>query len=224
MKKTIILLTITLLSLVGFQKSYAGGLGGLGLKGGMNFSTIGLENENFQDARNRFRIGGTAGLSYEIATDGTFAFEIEALYSLRGQRQKFESLGNEVTVKDYIHYAYFPASFKFYIGDVFNVHFGGYAGVAIAGKRKIEGSGFFDGEGNLFGDDIKNLDPQGDDYINRLDGGIHFGAEFISAKGIGVGSRGSIGLADITNDEHILGNGTARTGEISIYMIFRFAN
>ena len=221
MKKNIIILTITLLSLVGYQKSYAGGLGGLGLKGGLNLSTIGSGDEDFSDARNRFRLGGTAGIGYEIATDGTFAFEIEALYSLRGQRQKFEILGNEATVKDYIHYVYFPASFKFYIGDVFNVHFGGYAGIAMAGKRKIEGAGIIDDSYSIFGDQAK--DAQGDEYVNRLDGGIHAGVEFIGEKGIGVGTRGSIGLADITNDKHILGNGTARTGEISIYMIFRFA-
>lgn len=222
MKRKILILTITLLSVAGYQESYAGGMGGLGLRGGLAISTIGNQDEDFSTARNRFRLGGTAGVGYEIATDGTFAFEIETLYSLRGQRQKFEVLNNEVVVKDYLHYLYFPASFKFYIGDIFNIHFGGYAGVALAGKRKIDGAGVLDGEGSLFGENIQ--DAQGDELFNRLDGGIFVGTEFIGEKGIGVGARGYMGLADITNDKHLLGDGTARTGEISVYMLFRFGD
>lgn len=214
-------MTALLLSFIGFQsQSFAGGAGGFGIKGGLAISTIGTANEDFSAARNRFRLGGTGGFSYEVATPGTFAFEVDVLYDLRGTKQEFNNGLGEGTVKDYVHYVNVPLSMKFYIGDVFNVHFGGYAGVAVAGARKIKGEDLFnnpiDQKSTLFTED-----PQGDKYLNRLDGGLHFGAEFVSTKGMGVGSRAYIGLADITNDKHLLGGGNARTAEVSVYAIFR---
>jgi hypothetical protein len=211
-----------------FQPAYAGGDGGIGIKGGLAISTLGNEDESFKDARARFRLGGTGGLSYEFATDGTFAFDVEMLYDLRGAKQKFSDSGSEVVIKDYLHYINFPMSLKFYIGDVFNIHFGGYVGVAVAGKRKYEGTINIggttftsDSEHDLFNDVLTDLDPQGDEYLKRFDGGILVGLEFIGEKGIGVGTRGYVGLADITNDDHFLGNKRSSTGEISVYAIFR---
>lgn len=209
--------------------AYAGGAGGFGLKGGLAISTLGTDDESFKDARARFRLGGTGGFSYEIASEGSVAFDMELLYDLRGSKQKFESGGADVVVKDFLHYLNVPLSLKFYIGDVFNIHFGGYFGVAVAGVRKIDGDltlggVMFEGESktDLFGDGIKNIDPEKDDYLSRFDGGLHVGVEFVSESGFGVGGRGYIGLADITNDDHILGNRKASTAEISIYAIIRF--
>jgi hypothetical protein len=92
--------------------------------------------------------------------------------------------------------------------------------VALAATRNLKGETVLnqplDEKQNLF-----TKDPQGDSYLNRLDAGVHFGAEFVSTKGMGVGSRAYIGLADITNDKHLLGGGNARTAEISVYAIFR---
>lgn len=220
---------IALLALTLTTPAMAGGAGGIGLKGGLAISTLGNDSEDFSDARARFRLGGTGGLSYEFATPGTFAFDMEFLYDLRGAKNEFESGGAEVIAKDYLHYVNFPMALKFYIGDVFNIHFGGYVGVAVAGKRKIEGTlglgpiEYNDGdEINLFGEDIQ--DAQGDDYMKRLDGGLLAGIEFVSTKGMGVGSRAYLGLADITNDDHVLGTERAMTAEISIYAIFRLGN
>ena len=113
-------------------------------------------------------------------------------------------------------------SMKFYIGDVFNIHFGGYVGVAVAGTRNLVGDGLITTETklDLFSEDLQDFD--GDDYLNRLDGGVHFGVEFVGTKGFGVGSRAYVGLADITNDKHdFLGSGKARTSEVSVYAIIR---
>ncbi|MCP4123372.1 MAG: PorT family protein [Bacteroidetes bacterium] len=229
MKKHFFVITamMIVLSCIVTDRAYAGGIGGPGIKAGMNITTLGNQDEDFSNARARFRLGGTGGFSYEWATPGTFAFDVEAMYSLRGARHKFENGGVELVAKDYLHYINFPMSLKFYIGDVFNVHFGGYVGVAVAGKRKIEGEidigGIhFDEDVNMFSEDMQDF--RGNDYMNRLDGGVHAGAEFVGEKGIGVGARASIGLADITNDDHILGDERASTAEISIYAIFRIGN
>lgn len=227
MRKTIILTIAVLVGMVGFQSSaMAGGAGGFGIKGGLAISTIGTGDEDFSSAKNRFRLGGTGGFSYELATEGTFAFEVDLLYDLRGQKQEFDNFLGEGTVKDYLHYLNLPLSMKFYIGDVFNLHFGGYVGAAIAGTRNIDGEDLLgntiETKTDLFSADQQ--DAQGDDYLNRIDGGIHFGAEFVSTSGFGVGSRAYIGLADITNDAHQFGNGAARTAEVSVYAIIRIGS
>lgn len=207
----------------------AGGLGGPGLKGGLAIATLGTNDESFADAKAKFRLGGTGGFSYEAATQGTFAFDIEFMYDMRGARYRLEGANGKVVASDLLHYINFPMSFKFYIGDVFNIHFGGYLGAAVAGKRKISGAVDIGGvtftgntEHDLFDNTLANLDPEGDQYYNRLDGGLHLGFEFIGKKGFGVGTRGSLGLVDITNDDHIIGNDGVGTGEISIYAIVRF--
>lgn len=205
---------------------FAGGKGGFGVKGGLAISTIGLETESAGNQKNRMRLGGTGGISYEVATEKSFAFDVEAIYDLRGTK---EEKNGGITYKNYVHYLSMPLSFKFYIGDVFNVNFGGYAGYAIGGKIKGEADSPL-GEAALklfLGEDMqipyKDLDDsQGDEYLNKLDAGIHAGLEFVSKKGIGVGGRFSKGLVDITNDDHVLGGNNSLTTELSIYGIFRF--
>ena len=212
------------LGLIGLQNNaYAGGTGGIGIKVGPNISTVGTEDEDFSEAKNRFGLGATMGLGYELATQGFFAFEIEALYELKGYKQDIIILDTEIgQAHTLIHYLKFPASMKFYIGDLFNIHVGGFVGAAVGGKILLEGEVTnlpnINDSYDLFG---STIDPQGDDYVNRLDGGVHVGFEFVSQKGFGAGARGYLGLTDITNDEHIWGGDIARTGEISLYAIFR---
>ncbi len=199
--------------------------GGFGVKGGLTFSTIGFNNEDASSHKNRFRVGGTAGISYEIPTDGFFTFEIDALYDLRGTKEEATLPGgNEITQKNYLHYISFPASFKFYIGDNFNVNFGGYGAALAGGKarytlRSENGEVVNNKDFKLTGE--KAEDINGNTYLKRYDAGLNFGIEFVSDKGIGVGSRFSKGLVDITNDDHLIGNGNATTTEVNLYMIFR---
>ncbi len=223
MRKSIITIIVFTIALCGFNNiATAGGTGGIGLKVGPNISTFGTSDEDFSEAKNRFGLGVTVGLGYEFATESFFAFELEALYELRGYKQDIEVLNTQIGIAHtFTHFLKFPATAKFYIGDVFNIHVGGFVGVAVGGKILLEGqiTNVLDDEYDLFG---STIDPQGDDYLNRLDGGIHLGFEFVSQKGFGAGARGYLGLADITNDAHVWGNGVARTGEISLYAIFRF--
>lgn len=228
LKFSIILLFLTSIWTLGFSQTEPdskSGKGGFGIKGGPTFSTIGFDNEDARTQKNRFRVGGMAGFSYEAATEGSFAFEIDFLYDLRGTKQDAElPNGNELEIKNYLHYAHFPASFKFYIGDNFNIHFGGYASGLMAGKAKEtiwSSSGEFvqSSDYSLTNDNAQ--DVSGNDYLKRVDAGVHGGIEFISNGGFGVGGRFSKGLVDITNDDHVFGSGNARTSEVSIYFIFR---
>ncbi|MEZ5002924.1 MAG: porin family protein [Chitinophagales bacterium] len=231
MKTTRITILFSLLFLAGFtmanaQESETNSKGGFGMKGGLTFSTIGFDYEDASTQKNRFRIGGTAGFSYEMATPGFFAFEIGTLYDLRGTKEEINLVnGNEIVQKNYLHYITVPANFKFYIGDNFNIHFGPYVAGLAGGKTKFNlmnnnGEVIETKSYSITGEQAEDLD--GDDYLKRVDAGLQAGLEFVSDKGIGVGSRFSKGLVDITNDKHIYGNGNATTTEVNVYMLFRF--
>lgn len=217
---------IGLISLSGLQaQNEDNGKGGFGFKGGLTFSTVGFNYEDAETQKNRFRIGGTAGFGYEFATQGTFAFEMDLLYDLRGTKEEVSLLGgNEIVQKNYLHYLAIPANFKFYFGDNFNIHFGPYAAVLAGGKTKYQ---LIDSNGEVLetrnykitGEEAQDL--AGNDYVRRFDAGLQGGLEFVSDGGIGIGTNFSKGFVDITYDSHALGKGNATTTEISLYMIFR---
>lgn len=199
--------------------------GGFGIKGGVTVSTVALKNESASDQKNKFRFGGTAGFGYEIRAKKFFAFEIEAMYDLRGTKEEFRLFGNSVVRKNYLHYISIPANLKFYFGHNFNIHFGGYIAPLIAGKVKFVARNnsndiVVENSYSITGDEAK--DPEGDEFLKRFDAGLQFGLEFVSNKGMGVGARFSKGLLDVTNDQHFSGNGYSTTTEISLYIIYRF--
>ncbi|MEZ5022026.1 MAG: hypothetical protein R2728_01970 [Chitinophagales bacterium] len=91
--------------------------------------------------------------------------------------------GNEIVQKNYLHYVSVPANFKFYIGDNFNIHFGPYVAGLVGGKTKFNlmnnnGEVVESKSYSITGDEAK--DPQGDDYLNRVDAGLQLGLEFVS--------------------------------------------
>lgn len=201
------------------------GKGGFGIKGGLTFSTIGFDNETALTQKNRFRIGGTGGIGYEFATAGSFAFELDLMYDLRGTKEVTELIGgNEIVQKNYLHYIALPANFKFYLGDNFNFYAGGFASVLVGGKTRYQ---LKDDSGEVLetknykitGDEAQDL--AGNDYLKMWDAGLQAGLEFVSNGGFGIGTNFSKGLVDVSNDKHLLGKGYASTTEISLYMIIR---
>ncbi len=234
MKHSIIISLVVLFTFY-TQDAKAGGLGGLGFKAGFGIVTIAQDEQNNNQIGNHFRLGALMGVSYEIATQGFFALELEAQYQLKGTRDEI-SFGNIASgdIRTAVHYINFPVLAKFYIKDLFNFNAGAYVGVATAGKvNYTANTGIFpDAEYKIFSDDFRKLDPQNDDYLNRLDLGIMVGFEFVSKKGIGAGMRGSVGLTDVTNDNYqalggdllLNGSGYARTGDLSIFAIFRLGD
>lgn len=227
-----IVIVLALLSGFFIQNANAGGLGGPGIKAGLGIVTIAQDGQGNNEFGNHFRLGALIGVSYEIATEGFFALELEAQYQLKGTRDDV-SFGNLVSgeLKTAVHYINFPVVAKFYIGDLFNFNAGAYIGVAAGGKVKYTAqTGIFpDTEFKIFGDDLSAADPQNDDYLNRIDAGIIVGFEFVSQKGIGVGMRGSVGLTDATNNNYQIlggdfllnGGGYARTADLSVFAVFR---
>ena len=178
----------------------------VGLKLGANYSTIGFDNTE----GNKFFWGASGGLNFEIAAPKIFAFDIDVLYHLRSNKADVFNFheddpmieeGRVAVFRDFksnFHYLEVPATFKFYIFDWFNVGAGPYVSFLIAAK----------GEGiNTVGvketwnfiSDRENSDLNGEDFLNRLDFGIHFDVEFVTKTGFGLGARYSQGFGDVTN-------------------------
>ncbi len=179
----------------------------VGLKVGTNYSTIGFDNTE----GNKFFWGGSGGLNFEIAAPKIFAFDVDVLYHLRSNKADVFSFhykpeSDETRIagftdfKSKFHYLEVPVTFKFYIFDWFNVGAGAYASFLIAAKGEgINPIGVK--ETWNFISDKESSDLNGEDFLNRLDFGIHFDAEFVTKAGFGLGVRYSQGFGDVTNGD-----------------------
>ena len=204
--------------------------GGFGIKGGVGLTTIGFEKESAESQKNKMKVGGMVGISYEKRFGNVFALDIEALYANKGVRQKSEAtiLGKdyEYIAKSNLHYFEIPLSAKFYIGDNVNLYVGGYGGFLAFGQAKtktiIDGKEQNETESDNYFKEA-NKDINGEYALSRFDAGLNGGVEFISNKGFGVGARFQKGLMDITNKKYILDDNkwVTNTG-IQIYGIIRF--
>lgn len=221
MKKSVFI--TVLIALFTLKFAQAGGAGGFGMKGGINASTIALENESASDQKDKYRLGIMGGFSYEIATPKFFAVDIELLYSLVGNNLKYEIPAGKGRWETYFHYVNVPVSTKFYIGSIFNLYVGGFAGFAAGGQFR----NVFDPnigtrtvtEENLFSKDLQDVD--GEDLFNRLNAGVLGGFELVSKKGHGAGFRFTQGLTSVNNTDHVLVPKKSRTTEVGVYGIVR---
>jgi hypothetical protein len=183
--------------------------GGFGLKGGVGFSSINIENNSFEDARNSLKLGGLLGVSYEKRFgDGRFALDIEGLIANKGSQQKEEvSFGNNTlkyTLKTNIFTVDVPVSAKIYFGDNFNIYLGPYVSYIFGARLKSEvvnnGNKTTDESKDWFSDDFK--DGNGNYPLNRFDAGVNLGLEFVSNNGFGIGARFNQGFMDLTNNDY----------------------
>lgn len=174
----------------------AGDSGGLGIKAGANFTKNG-----FIAGDTKFQPGMTFGLTYEKRAIKVFGFEIGAHYNWKRSKST-DFVVDSISFENFttgFHYVEVPVVFKFYIFEWFNVNAGAYVSYLIAAKA--EGVDNF-GVSNIWNliSDGDFRDENGDAFLNRLDFGIHFGAEFVTRSGFGFGARYSQGFGDVTNN------------------------
>lgn len=203
--------------------------GGFGIKGGIGLTSLSFEEDKASDIKNRMKLGGQVGFSYEKKFKKVVALDIEAGLANKGVQQKNTTtiLGNEITsiVKTNLYTFDVPVSAKFYIGDNVNFNIGPYYSFIIAAQNrtivKTDGDKEKkDGE-NWFNDEFK--DANGNHFLNRHDVGLNAGVEFVTDGGFGVGARLQKGLLDLTNKDFILGDDKWVTNTaLQVYGIIRF--
>jgi len=212
MKKQLLVITILTLSLANtFARDISEKKNLFGINGGFGITTMSIERYN-DDARNRVKIGGMAGLNFEHRFRKVVAFELGANYTNKGAQQKIQ--GSNVKRGYYklnFHSVEMPFIVKFYVGKkkIFNLNAGGYASYAfnVQSKEKIifkdDTETYTNKENKLLSDDNNPKDADGQRALRPFDAGVNVGFEFVSRKGFGVGARVQQGLVDYTNPKYM---------------------
>lgn len=108
---------------------------GFGVKGGANFSTLYVKEAKDVNVRTGFHFG----LFGRVAPTGGLGFQIEAMYDQKGATftKTFETIDQQTTYKfDYITV---PLLVVIPLGEVLELHAGGYGAGLIVSERKLEG-------------------------------------------------------------------------------------
>lgn len=170
----------TLFSLA-FHQQVSAQTGRSGIKGGLNVSNLYLDNVNDQNAR----IGFNIGVFGQLFSSETFALQPELLYSTKGSTAQYGGTINQ-EVSYNLNYLDMPVLAVFKLGDVAEIHFGGYASYLLNANISYKGD-FANGSDPIDKDNLKSFDY-------GISGGL--GANFGSTQ---VGARYNFGLVQLAN-------------------------
>ncbi|MBQ0769113.1 MAG: PorT family protein [Bizionia sp.] len=184
----------------------------LGVKGGMNFSTITGDDFNDLDSRTSFN----AGLVAEIPITNRFSIQPEVFYSGQGfdikeidQDNVFDTDQNIEYQLDYIQV---PILAKFYLVDGLSIEAGPQFGFKI--NEEIDSQPNSDG-GDV---DISNEDSSVKDFETSITGGLSY--KFSS--GFFVSGRYTYGLTNLFDDDSALKNVDAKNAVAQVGVGFMF--
>ena len=218
MKKTLLILTITTISLANtFGRDISEKRNLVGFTAGFSLNTMGLQQDSrFDNSKNTIKPGGVFGFNYEYRAPKVFGFEIGVNYANRGTQQKLEDPNlNRSFFRYNFHSVEVPVIAKFYIGKkkIFNFNVGGFASYAfnVQSRLKVD---FKTNNAILVDQDerVNNVlkdnndkDANGNRPFRAFDAGVNVGFEFVSKSGFGVGARVQQGLVDFTNPKFDFG-------------------
>ena len=170
----------TLFSLA-FHQQVTAQAGRSGIKGGLNMSNLYLDNVNDQNAR----IGFNIGVFGQLFSSETFALQPELLYSTKGSTAQYGGAINQ-EISYNLNYLDMPVLAVFKLGDVGEIHLGGYASYLLNANISYKG------------DFANGSDPIDKDNLKSFDYGISGGlaANFGKAQ---VGARYNFGVVKIAN-------------------------
>jgi hypothetical protein len=216
MKKTLLILTITTISLANtFGRDISEKRNLVGFTAGFSLNTMGLQQDSrFDNSKNTIKPGGVFGFNYEYRAPKVFGFEIGVNYANRGTQQKLEDAAlNRSFFRLNFHSVELPVIAKFYIGKkkVFNFNVGGFASYAfnVQSRLKVDfkDNTILDDQDERVNSVLKdnnNKDVNGNRPFRPFDAGVNVGFEFVSKSGFGVGARVQQGLVDFTNSKFII--------------------
>lgn len=155
-----------------------------GLKGGVNWSTLYVKEAKDVNTR----LGGHFGLFGRVAPTSGLGIQVELLYDQRGATftRTMDSVDQETTYKfDYIT---LPVLVVIPLGEVFEIHGGGYGAAMIVSERKLEG-------------DVANqTNDIGDGKFTPFDFGL-IGGIGVNLERVQIGARYNHGLMAVANSD-----------------------
>ena len=175
----------------------------MGIKGGVNFSNLYLDDVSDENAR----IGFNLGIYGQVLSTEGFALQPELLFSTKGAHDEFDGLIDQ-EVKFNLNYLDLPVLAVFKLGESAEIHAGAYASYLVNANISYEGD-VGSGDEDLDRDHFKSFD------YGLVGGfGLNFGA-------VQVGARYNYGLVEIADSDaadFVIGD--AKNSVAQVYLAF----
>ncbi|WP_228851898.1 porin family protein [Aegicerativicinus sediminis] len=172
--KKICLLTVLILSMsIGAKAQELH----FGIKGGLNFATVGGDDTEDLKMRTAFHLGALM----EVRFSEVFAIQPEVLYSAQGTSGEEDGLDVDIKM-DYINV---PIMAKYNFSEKFSVEAGPQIGFLVSTKAKTDGV---------------EVDLDEYDLFNDFDFGLAVGLSYKIMPNLFVSGRYNLGLSNINND------------------------
>lgn len=173
-----------------------------GIKGGLNASTLYLDNV---DSRNE-RIGFHVGVFTQIPVTSFFAIQPELQYSTKGVSANYNILGATGKNTFKLNYVELPVLATFKLGNSVDLQAGPYASYLINSKVVSDGD---------LGSDYRNINR---DNFNKLDYGLAGGLNIYFGTAM-LGLRFAQGLQPVAKDggaRLLMGKAKNAVGQLSL--------
>lgn len=179
----------------------------VGLKGGVNFSNMLIDDIDDENVRTGFHVGV---LGKFLGANEVVGFQPELLYSTKGSKGQYDLAGFEGEQKFNLNYIDLPLMLLIRIG-VLDLNLGAYASYLVNSSVSTEG--------DFLGENSIALDK---DNFNSFDYGL-VGGLALNFDIISIGARYNYGLRQVaadTDSELFLGD--AKNNVAQVYIAFLF--
>jgi len=179
----------------------------LGIKGGVNFSS--LYTQDSYDTK--MLTGFNIGLFSKVPITRHIAIQPEFMFTTKGAEVTYNNTFVDGIARFKLNYLELPLLLSINLTDNFNIHAGPYVAYLISGKVNNESNvNVFDFEENINSDDF-----------NRFDAGIAVGAG-VDVGSLGLGVRYTYGLSTVGKEKSFLGTTytfpDAKNGVLNFYV------
>jgi len=198
--------TLLLATILGGTSIAASAQGPLfGVKGGLNYSTLAVNEADDETSR----VGYNFGVFGRTNPDSPLGLQVELLYSTKGSTTNYSTLFGliEQEVDFNLNYIELPVLASFRVGEIVDFQLGGYAGYLVGAKASSSGD---------LGSGSEELDR---DNFKSLDFGIAGGVAFNVGTNVQVGVRYLHGLSTIADSDaadFVLGDAKNRVAQLYI--------
>lgn len=175
----------------------------MGVKGGLNISNLYVDNVNDENSR----LGFNVGLYGQILSNEFFAIQPELLYTTKGSKNEYDGFVDQ-DVKFNLNYLEVPVLAVFKLGEVAELHAGGYGSYLLGANVSYAGDLINGGE-ELDRDNFKS-------YDYGLVGGLS-----LNFGNVQIGTRynyGFVKLAKTDNAKTVLGD--SKNSVAQVYVAF----
>ena len=210
LNQRIAILTVILTSLFQNVQAQVSSEPSMGVKGGVNFSNMYVEDVDDEN----MLVGFNVGLFANMPISSKLAFQPEFNFTTKGSEVTYSNIFDNGTRKFTLSYLEAPVLIKANLTDNFNLHFGPYFAFLVDSKIK-----------NVSSDGSSTFTDLDEDDFNRFDFGLSGGIGF-DFKDIGIGLRYNYGLKTVGKEQEIEGTTynalDAKNSNANLYVSFKF--